>query len=187
MTYNPRKAAQTIAYLSLKNDGEPLFIIKAVKLVYLADRESLRRRGHPIQSESRVSMPHGPVNSLTLDYLNGAYDQQASGWSDFLSDRANNLVGLSRKNITASDLDQLSRAEMSILDSVWEEFGKMDRFELRDWTHDPDNVPEWEDPNGSSSNIPLAKMMAAVGLNQSIQRARELESLEQASHLLDAL
>ena len=39
MTYDPRKAAQTIAYLTVKNGRTPLNILKAVKLVYLADRE----------------------------------------------------------------------------------------------------------------------------------------------------
>ena len=65
MSYDPRKAAQTIAYFSIKNGGKPLHVVRAVKLVYLADRESTARSGFPIQDETRVSMRHGPVNSST--------------------------------------------------------------------------------------------------------------------------
>ncbi len=183
MPYDPRKAAQTIAFFALKEGGS-INVLKVVKLVYLADRESLRQRGHPIQYEARFSMPHGPVNSTTLDYLNGFY-RDDGGWSDFLRDRANNDVGLANQNMTLEALDELSKREIGVLESVWLEFGHMDRFDLAEWTHD--HIPEWEDPNGSSRRIPLDRMMAAVGLERSVERARELESLEQASAFLGSL
>lgn len=180
MPYNPRKAAQTIAFFAMQ-EGGTISVLKVVKLVYLADRASLRERGHPIQHEPRFSMPHGPVNSMTLDYLNGSY-RDDGGWSDFLRDRANNDVGLASHETTIVDLDELSEREISILANVWSEFGQMNRFDLAEWTHD--HIPEWEDPKGSSRRIPLDRMMAAVGLEKPIERARELESLDQASALL---
>ena len=183
MPYDPRKSAQTVAFFALKEGGS-INVLKVVKLVYLADRESLSRRGHPILDEARVSMPFGPVNSTTLNYLNGAY-RDDGGWSDFLCDRANNAVGLAEENITLETLDELSEREINILESVWSKFGHMDRFDLADWTHD--YISEWEDPNGSSRRIPLGRMMAAVGLERSVERARELESLDQASELLGSL
>ncbi|MEI4195885.1 Panacea domain-containing protein [Roseovarius sp. E0-M6] len=183
MSYDPRKAAQTIAFFAMK-EGGAINVLKVIKLVYLADRESLRLRGHPIQDEGRVSMPHGPVNSLTLDYLNGFY-RDDGGWSQFLRDRANNDVGLASQEVTPDSLDELSKREIGILENVWAEFGHMDRFDLADWTHD--NIAEWEDPNGSSRRIPLDRMMAAVGLDKPIERARELESLNQATSFLASL
>lgn len=183
MPYDPRKAAQTIAFFALKEGGS-INVLKVVKLVYLADRESLRQRGHPIQYEARFSMPHGPVNSSTLNYLNGSY-RDDGGWSNFLSDRANHEVGLANQSIALKDLDELSNREISVLESVWSEFGHMDRFDLAEWTHD--YIPEWEDPNGSSLRIPLDRMMAAVGLERPVERARELESLDRASALLGSL
>lgn len=183
MPYNPRKAAQTIAFFAMKEGGS-INVLKVVKLVYLADRESLRVRGFPIQYEARFSMPHGPVNSTTLDYLNGFY-RDDGGWSDFLRDRANNDVGLADPNTTSHTLDELSEREIEVLERVWSEFGHMDRFDLAEWTHD--HIPEWEDPHGSSRRIPLDRMMAAVGLEKSVERARELESLDRASGLLGSL
>ncbi|MBY6151702.1 SocA family protein [Vannielia litorea] len=183
MTYDPLKAAQTIAFFAIQQ-GNDIDVLKAVKLVYLADRESLRRRGHPIQSEARVSMPHGPVNSTTLNYLNGAF-RDDGGWSGVLSDRANHRVGLANPEINQDQLDRLSTGDIAVLETVWAEFGGMSGFELVDWTHS--NIVEWQDPQGSSRPIPLDRMMAAVGLERPIERAREIESLDQASRLLASL
>lgn len=90
--YNPVKAAQVIAYLALKTPGKSLDILKSVKLVYLADRESIARYGAPILNERRESMPHGPVNSQTYSHMNGEHDLDACGWSTFLEDRANHQI-----------------------------------------------------------------------------------------------
>lgn len=185
MPYNQRKAAQTIAYFALK-DARTINVLKAIKLVYLADRESLRVRGHPIQDEARSSMPHGPVNSVTYDWIKGSYRDDGT-WSAVLTDRADHNVAVANDELTISDLDELSERELEILKRIWAKFGQMDQFALADWTHDPNNVPEWEDPNGSSKPIQLATMMAAVGLDHPLERARELEGLDHASDLLAAL
>lgn len=42
MSYEPRKAAQLIVYLILKSGGPALNVLKAVKLVYMIDRESIK-------------------------------------------------------------------------------------------------------------------------------------------------
>lgn len=187
MPYSPRKAAQTIAFFALQTGTFSVSVLKAVKLVYLADRESVRRRGHPIQDEARVSMPHGPVNSATYEFLSGAYDPEQSGWAAYLSDKANHEVGLARNDITVEELDELSQNEIQILSDVWERFGGMDRWALRDWTHDAANVPEWKDPNGSSRRISLQEIMDAVGVDHAEERSREYQSLQKAQDILASL
>ncbi|MGB0412416.1 MAG: Panacea domain-containing protein [Pikeienuella sp.] len=183
MTYDPQKAAQTIAFFAMQ-EGATINILKVVKLVYLADRESLKRRGHPIQDEVRVSMPYGPVNSTTLDYLNGAY-RNDGGWSEYLTDRANHQVALSDESMTVGSLNALSEGDIGILESVWQQFGAMNEFDLADWTHN--HIVEWQDPNGSSRPIPLDRIMTAIGLDRPIERARELQSLGRASDILASL
>jgi len=185
MPYNPRKAAQTIAYFALQDAGT-INVLKAIKLVYLADRESLRLRGHPIQDEARSSMPHGPVNSVTYDWIKGSYRDDGT-WSAVLTDREGHNVAVADGDLTIDDLDELSERELAILENIWQQFGHMDQFALADWTHDPGNVPEWEDPNGSSKPIRLATMMAAVGLDHPLERARELEGVNSASDILASL
>ena len=187
MSCDPRKAAQTIAYFSMKNGGKPLHVVRAVKLVYLADRESTARSGFPIQDETRVSMRHGPVNSSTYSFINGEYDPTTCGWSDFLSDRSNHRVGLSRPDLSEDDLDELSEAEIQVLDLVWEQFGPMNTWALRDWTHDSDNIPEWEDPGNSSFEIPLERMMHSLAIEEANAQAETVKSLGYAKHLVKSL
>lgn len=186
MPYDPEKAAQTIAYFA-KREGGSINVLKVIKLIYLADRESVRHRGHPIQNEPRFSLPHGPVNSTTLDHLNGAYRDSQPIWQSVLDARAGNNVGLADGNLSEDKLEKLSKRELGILNDVWEQVGHMDRFDLADWTHIPENVPEWEEPNGSRKGISLERIMAAVGLDHPIERAREQASLTEAQNLLASL
>lgn len=187
MAYNPRKAAQTIAYFAIKNGREPLNVLKAIKLVYLADRESIRRFGFPIQDEVRVSMPHGPVNSSTLNYASGFKNPNNCGWSDFLRDRENYELSLAHDGVCVNSLDELSDAELSVLDAVWAQFGAMNQWQLRDWTHDPKNVPEWEDPGESSEPIPLVRMMRAVGVEAPEDQAILVQDFSDIDNLLNRL
>lgn len=173
MSYNPRKAAQLVSYLILKSGSDTLSVLKAIKLVYLVDRESLRRFGFPVLDEMRCSMPHGPVNSMTYGYIAGDYDPEGSGWSDYLRDRENHTIALAQPGLSFDDLDELSEADMECADAVWAEFGHMNKWQLRNWTHEPSNVPEWEDPHGGSSIIPIQRIMNAVGV-QDAQRFVEV-------------
>jgi len=187
MGYNAKKAAQTIAYFTLKGGEERLAVLKAIKLVYLADRESVSRHGFPIQDESRVSMPNGPVNSQTYSHIQGELDLAASGWSEFLRDREDHNLSLARPEITVDDLDELSDADIEVLDAVWARFGGMGRFELCDWTHSYDNVPEWEDPRGSSTPIPLERMMSHLNVPNYREQAQLVKDFNRVDDLLRSL
>lgn len=155
--------------------------------MYLADRESISRSGFPIQDESRVSMKHGPVNSTTYSFINGEYDPTNCGWADFLSDRSKHRVGLTNPNLSEDDLDELSDADIRVLDEVWGKFGQMNEWELRDWTHKPENLPEWEDPGSSSFEIPLERMMHSLAIKEANAQADIVKSLGYAKQLVNDL
>jgi uncharacterized phage-associated protein len=174
MVYNALKAAQVVAYLTQKSPNKIIDVLKVIKLVYLADRESIKRFGFPILDEPRVSMPHGPVNSVTYSHIQGEYDLEACGWSLYLSDRANHQVSV--QSDSPSGFDELSDADIQCLDNVWREFGHMQKWELRDWTHSPKNIPEWENPNGSSLPIPIERIMLALGIANGGEFADEIGS-----------
>lgn len=63
------KIVETILYLAHK--GLDLDQYKAVKLIYLADREHLNRFGRPITFDTMVAMEFGPVASVTYNILKG--------------------------------------------------------------------------------------------------------------------
>lgn len=183
--FNPRKAAQVIAYLALKAGGK-LDVLKAVKLVYLSDRESIKLWGAPVMDEQHVSMPHGPVNSSTYSYLNGEHDLAACGWSDYLEDRAHHVVAVNN-GVGIDDLDELSDADIASMDAVWDRFGHMDKWQIRDWTHDRNNIPEWEDPHGSSRPIPLERIMTLVGIENADAQAELVKDQRRIGQILASL
>lgn len=183
--YNPRKAAQAIALLALWAGGS-LNVLKATKLMYLADRESMRRHGFPILDELHVSMPHGPVNSTTYAHINGEVDLDECGWSDFLTARENHMIAV-KDGLNDESLDELSDADIACLDTVWTNFGKMTPWEIRDWTHDPAHCPEWEDPEGSSRPIPPEKILRVLGVAEAESQAELIKEHRRLAGLFAAL
>ena len=185
-SYNARKAAQAIAHLAMKTEFACLPVLKAVKLVYLADRESLQRFGFPILEEQHVSMPQGPVNSTTYSHINGEEDLEACGWSDFLQARAGYEVSAA-VGVTEDDLDELSDADIQCLDTVWQRFGGMGKWDIRDWTHNRDNIPEWEDPNGSSNPIPMERILKYLQIPNAEAQAEVIKEHRQLDRVFAAL
>jgi len=185
-SYNARKAAQVIAYLAMKGKAACLPVLKAVKLVYLADRESLARFGFPILEEQHVSMPQGPVNSSSYSHINGEEDLDACGWSDFLQARADNEIAAA-PGVSVDDLDELSEADIECLDKVWDRFGGMTKWQIRDWTHDRGNVPEWEDPNGSSRPIPLERILSYLQVPNADAQAEVISEYRRLDRVFEAL
>lgn len=165
-TFNERKAAQAAACL-LHWAGGRLPVLKLMKLMYLAERESLKRFGDSITGDAFVSMPHGPVLSMTYGHLNGEYRAHEGGWSSWVTDRANYEVALKDASMVRSpdeDLLALSESDVECLDAVWKEFGHWDKYRLRDYTHSG-ACPEWEDPHGTSRPIPPARIFKALGFS----------------------
>lgn len=177
--FNTRKAAQVAAYFA-KAQGGSINVLKLVKLIYLADRKFLERYDATILNDRFVSMNHGPVNSTAYDYIKGC-EEDRENWEEFIDDRGGHMVGLARADISEDDLGELSDAELAVLAEVWQQFGHMDRFEIRDWTHD--NCPEWEDPNGSSESIPFARVLSHLDKHN----ARELAARIESERILDRL
>ena len=154
--------AQMAAFFAEREGGE-INVLKLMKLLYLADRESMRRYGYPITMDVAHSLPHGPVLSKTLDLINGfAGEEENKIWEEWIGDRANHTVALLQK--LPAKPSHLSPADEEILESVWAEFGAMNQWQLRDYTHD--HCPEWSDPTASPTNSVRIKdvdVLRAVG------------------------
>lgn len=161
--YNPRKAAQIIAFFAIKQGARAIEIVKAIKLLYLADRESLRRWGVPLLHEPRASLRLGPVNQTTLDYVNG-HRSDADAWATIIGPRNDSHIPI-QPGVVAEDLDEFSGAELDVLEDIWEKHGQFKSFQIVDWTHNPANVPEWTEPLGprKSTPIELIDILRAVG------------------------
>jgi uncharacterized phage-associated protein len=165
--FDERRTAQAAAFLLFRGGGV-LPIVKLMKLLYLAERRSLQRYNEPITGDSLVSMPHGPVLSMTYDHINGAVQSVPGGWDSWIADRAEHRVSLADPSMIRSpeqDLLRLSETDLEILQEVWSEFGHLGQWELVDYTHS-NACPEWEDPEGSSKPIPYSTLFRLMGYSE---------------------
>jgi uncharacterized phage-associated protein len=179
--FNQRKVAQMAAFLLDRGRGRMNYL-KLMKLLYLADRESLKRHGEPISGDRYVSMDHGPVLSQTLNLINGAVEFEEGGWNHWIKDKADYVVSLRRK-ASRDALDELSEAELDVLVAIYTKFGKWDKWKLRDYTHR--YCTEWEDPEGSSVPIEIVDIFKALG--RSSAEAKKLAGRIEHDRRIDRL
>lgn len=78
-------------------------------------------------------MRNGPVIGELLDLINaGALaGEKESKWEELLSDRKNHQIALRGK----SEYENLSPSELSLIDEIYAQYGKMDQWQIRDWCH----------------------------------------------------
>jgi len=178
--YKERKAAQTAAFFALQAGGS-INILKLAKLLYLAERESMSKYDEPLFYDRLVSMDHGPVTSISLNHLNGL--SESIHWPKFVTDGGSYNID-AVKGIDFANLDELSRADLSILKELWEKFADFTGFQLRDWTHF--NCPEWENPNGSSKRISHSQIYKFLNKPKANERAQEIIAYRRLHSTLDA-
>ena len=122
--------------------------MKLIKLLYLADREALLRWGCPITTDRYVSLDRGPVLSHVLNLITDETDPETSSiWARVISEPTKYEVHLNEE----IQEEELSDAEIDLLNEIFREYGKMSRWDLVRITHD---LPEWVDPAGSA--IPIS-------------------------------
>lgn len=168
-----RRAAQVVAFFADKAGGR-INVLRATKLIYLADRISMDEREHPVTGDNFVSMPFGPVNTYTYSLMNGeAEAQHTHQWAEFIAPRAGYDILLAR-HICMDDLDELSQADLRILQATWDNFRDTDKYDLAEWTHK--FCPEWHDPNGSSVPIDFATVYKHLKKAEPIELAEQIQA-----------
>lgn len=159
LRFREDKTTQAAARL-LRAKGGRMPYISLLKLLYFADRRALAELGRPISHDLFVSMPHGPVLSRTLDLITAEPDRGAeSYWRKYISEPENYEVRL----LHDAPNDQLSPAEETILDAVFQELGHLPKWQLVERSH---QLPEWRDPHGSSVPIDLRAILMEQGVTR---------------------
>lgn len=154
------KATQAAARL-LALKGGRMSHLALIKLLYLAERESLTRFGVPLTYDRYVSMPYGPVLSGTLDRINEREMYPDSYWDRYIAPKQNHQVAL--RDPDDVPRDQLSPAEEALLDDVFRRHAELDQWALVALTH---QLPEWVDPKGSSLPIDPADILRGEGYSE---------------------
>lgn len=134
-----KKATQALNYLARKKDGK-INKMKAIKLIYLADRLHLRKYGRLIVGDIYWAMKLGPVGSRAkraaeLD-VPESFLSYTEKYIQPADDKKQSFISLK-----PVDTDLFSETDLECLESVYTAFGDKDQFELAELSH---QYPEWK-------------------------------------------
>lgn len=133
------KITQVLNFFATKAGGT-INRMKALKLMFLADRYHLRKYARLVSNDRYVAMKLGPIPSLALDIAEG--DTQLP---DTVQEHANKYVApvnqYNYKSVEPVDYDVFSETDIEALEFSWSNFGNLNQWDISDFTH---NYPEWE-------------------------------------------
>ncbi len=155
-SFSHRKATQALNYLA-RRDGGSINKLKALKLVYFADRYHLRRYGRPVIGDEYLAMNYGPVPSGTKDLAEmGDFlgEEEASYAKAFLRPM-DRYTYASEQPVEEPVFSQSDREALAW---AWDRFGKLDGFTLAEMTH---AYPEWKRHEGAL----MAKLVTRAPMN----------------------
>jgi uncharacterized phage-associated protein len=138
--FNYKKAVQALNLLAQWSGGG-LNKMKALKLIWLADRFHLRKYGRPIIQDYYVAMENGPVASATRDILQhnkfGVKQDALKYADDFISESGS----FDFKSVNEPNVKVFSKSDLECLKGVFDTYGHLGKYDLRDLTH---KFPEWK-------------------------------------------
>jgi uncharacterized phage-associated protein len=183
LRFDEAKATQSAAFL-LKLRGGRMHYFKLIKLLYLVDRTALLRWGIPVTTDRYASMDHGPIVSNIYNLITKDVGKEV--WSEVISPP----FGEDEIRLLSPDTppnDRLSSAEEKLMREVFDDYGYMNRWELRDYVMH--KLPEWKDPHGSSTPIRIAAILKAGGESDDEIRAimRELRLVGQSDETIPSV
>lgn len=175
-SFNEKKATGLATYF-LQLAGGTMNKMKLIKLMYLVDRTSLCEMGQFVTNDDLYSLPYGPFLS-NVDDLIDKQRQQPSLWNQYITAPRNYDVSLTKaspKNLQLS----LSEYEQDLADKIYQQYGKMNKWDLVDLLHKI--LPEWEDPGvGNRKPIDIQKILASCGKTPEEQKEIFVYLAEQA-------
>ena len=163
--FDEEKTAQA-ASVQLEQHGGAMRYIKLIKLLYLADRESLIETGSPITGDRFVSMRFGPVLSRVLDLIRDPNPAEDSIWHSYVARRRYDAV-----LIAPAESDHLSKYEEGVLAEVFGSYGRDKEWDVVSRTH---ALPEWTDPGRGAVPIEPEDILRYAGYtDDEVQAAAE--------------
>ncbi len=166
--FNLRKAIQACGVIA-EREQKRLEFIRLLKLLYIAERETLREIGGPIVGERYIAMRNGPLHDYVYAMVKGE-SIHSSQWNQYF-ERDGHYVRM----IVDSGVEALSRFEVRKLHEVVDRYRNVDTWELVEMTH---TFPEWQlaypDPTeNTSKQISADALLRGVGCS-----AEEVENIK---------
>jgi len=178
--FDERKATEAAAYI-LERAGGRLDIYPLIKLLYLAERESLRRYHAPIFGDVYVSLPKGPIVQIVYDLTkdDATFLEFEPQYWPYHIERSGYRVTLKQP----IERKTLSRADIDVLDFIMERYGHEPGPRLMQIT---EALPEWQNPGASRIPILTEDLLARLGASQA-QRERIRIDTESFRHMVSTL
>jgi hypothetical protein len=175
MPFDTLRTVQAAAVL-LKMEGGRMTRLRLLKLLYIADRESMAETARPITADDVVAMDHGPVLSKTYKLIRGEAGADNATWDKYIARDG------TRDHVLISDPGegQLSDYFITKLRGISALRRGMTDYQIADETH---MFPEWiknQPPEGSKQDIPLHDILDALGMVEYEQQIMEEEQDEAA-------
>jgi uncharacterized phage-associated protein len=174
--FDAKKAVQAACIL-LDVEGGRMSYFRLLKLLYIADRQSMKETGFPITLSHASALPHGPVPSEIYDLVKGSRTD-AKEWSAYVRTHG---YQVSTMPGTDPGRGKLSRYEICKLREVAERHEPFGDWELAEITHAFGEFVK-HDPGSKASNpIPLGDILDEVGMSD--HKADILEELRDKGNI----
>lgn len=150
------KTIQAAGVLLCSERSRQMSYLRLLKLLYIADRESLRKTGRPIIGARPVAMDYGPLHSEVLDLVKGEAPRGGE-WSRYVR-----TFGYEVELAEDPDRTALSQQEIEVLNAVVADCRELNDWELVEKTHE---FPEWKKRHipGTSQMISVEDILDALG------------------------
>lgn len=158
--FEPEKVRQAAGVIFRTLNRGVLGRMQLLKLLYIADRETVRKSGYPITGDQPYAMEWGPVLSDTYNCIKGTCPGAAI-WNESFLNLDNKRIQMVREPGT----EALSPFEIDQLEEVARQYGHLTGPQLSAETH---RFAEWlrNKPGvGSANAIPPRDLLDAVGLS----------------------
>lgn len=133
------KGTQALNYFA-KAEGGKINKMKAMKLLWVADRYHLRKYGRSITDDRYQAMEYGPVPSSAKDIAQHS-DFCTKEMIDYAKKYIQPLDKYDFKSVAEVDNEVFSETDLEALKFAHDNFGKFDEFTLAKISH---AYPEWK-------------------------------------------
>ena len=138
---------QLVNYLVRKFGDDGVSIIKAVKLIFLADVYALRNYGTTVSNDEYFALQNGPMASEIDDILeqnNNLSEEKLRYIKSFLKREGKKTTWDNIASVQAVDEECLCDLEKEAIDTIYEKYKNYSEQELIDLTHTYDVWKEHE-------------------------------------------
>ena len=153
--FKERKTTQVAAWI-VHACGNKMDVGELLALLYLIDREALKRWGRSVTFDRPFNLPLGPTPSAT--YALAHAPLHGEHWPKSFS--ALQLGRVIKLLTPHTEIDELSQAEIDLVQDIFREFGRKSFGELK--TH-LQSLPEFHAPSEYPTPINWDTLLRAVG------------------------